>query len=230
MAIVYTKAELLEKVDEYLTPENVSKLYAQDFIIYTGVTADTKEPYTEVVAERLLSNLTVFESIKSITRESSYKTAGHKWQPIDSSSPRSEEQIARSMMDQTYNYIGKIIDYQTPLKNVLGDEAGKIDLLSCNEAERRVYILEFKAQDSKETLLRCVLEAYTYGRIVNTKKLLKDFGHKDFTLRKAVLVYERSRPYTDFDNPIIKKLMRALGVDLFVLNSDNQIVEAHYYG
>ena len=63
MAIVYTKAELLEKVDEYLTPENVSKLYAQDFIIYTGVTADTKEPYTEVVAERLVSNLTVFESI-----------------------------------------------------------------------------------------------------------------------------------------------------------------------
>lgn len=228
MAIVYTKAKLLEKIDEYLTPDNVSKLYAQDFVNYTGVTTDTKEPYTEVVAERLLSNLAALEKIEPITRESSYKTVGHKWQPIDPSSPRSEEQTARSMMGQTYNYIGEIIDYQTPLKNVQSDEVGKIDLLSWNEAEGRVYILEFKAQDSKETLLRCVLEAYTYGRIVNPKKLLKDFGHKDFTLRKAVLVYRLSPPHIHFRDTNMKKLMKELGVDLFLLNNDNQVVEEHY--
>ncbi len=229
MAIVYTKAKLLEKVDEWLALEKVSKLYAQDFVNYTGVTSDTKEPYTEVIAEHLLNNLTAFEGIKSLTRESSYETASHKWQPNDPASPRSEEQIAHSMMGQTYNYIGEIIDYQTPLKNVQSDEVGKIDLLSRNEAEGRVYILEFKAEDSKETSLRCVLEAYTYGRIVNSEKLLNDFGHKKFTLRKAVLVYRLSPPHVHFGDTNIKRLMKALGVDLFVLDKDNHVVEAHYF-
>lgn len=230
MAIVYTKAELLDKVDEWLTTEKVSKLYAQDFVNYTGTTVDTKEPYTEVIAERLLSNLVALEKIEQIRRESSYKTAGHEWQPIDPSSPRSEEQIARSMMGQTYNYIGKIIDYQTPLKNVQSDDAGKIDLLSCNEEEGRVYILEFKAQDSKETSLRCVLEAYTYSRIVDAKKLLKDFGISSETaVRKAALVYRLSISHVHFRDTNIKKLMKALGVDLFVLDKDNHVVEAHYF-
>lgn len=233
MAIVYTKEELLDKVDMWLTPKKVSKLYAQAFIIYTGVTADTKEPYTEVIAEHLLNNLDAFESVEPITKEKSYKTAGHEWKPIDPASPRSEEQIARSMMGHTYNHIGEIIDYQTPLKNVQSDEAGKIDLLSRNEAEERVYILELKVprteeKTKKETLLHCILEIDTYSRILDAKKLLKDFGLPSETaVRKAALVYEDSHPYTDFDDPNIKKLMKALGVDLFVLNHDNQIVEAH---
>lgn len=228
MAIVYTKAELLAKVDKWLTPEKVSALYAQDFVNYTGITADTKEQYTEVIAERLLDNLDALKNIERITRKSSYNS-GHEWKPINPDLPRSEEQIARSMMGHTYEHIGKIIDYQTPLKNVQSDDAGKIDLLSWNEEKNCAYILEFKAQESQETLLRCILEIDTYSRIVDIGKLLKDFElPTEATVRKAALVYRHSRLHTHFHDANVKKLMKKRGVDLFLLNNDNKVVEEHY--
>jgi hypothetical protein len=228
--VAYTRAELLVNIDEWLAPEKVSMLYAKDFVNYSGITADTKEKYTEVIAERLLGNLDAFERIERITRKSSYKTASHEWKPIDSASPRSEEQIARNMMGRTYNYIGKIIDYQTPLKSVQDDNAGKIDLLSWDKEKKRVYILEFKAQDSRETLLRCILEIYTYSRIVDFKKLIADFELPTATLpRKAALVYRLSPPHIHFRDPNMKRLMKALDVDLFLLNKDNKVLEEHYY-
>ena len=83
MSILYTKTELLKKVDEWLTPEKISLLYKQNFVNYLGITSDTKEKYTEVIAEHLLSNLSAFDRIERISRESSYKTPGHEWKPID---------------------------------------------------------------------------------------------------------------------------------------------------
>lgn len=220
MAIVYTKAELLDKIDECLSPEKVSVLYAQNFVNYLGITYDTKEKYTEVIAERLLNNLGAFEKVGCITRKGSYKIGSHKWKPINPTSPRIEEQIARSMINNTYPYIGKIIDYQTPLKNVRDDTAGKIDLLSWNEQKKCIYIIELKVPKDKEkakqeTLLRCILEIETYSRIVDSEKLLADFQLPANTvLRKAVLVYQNSLPHTNIHDANMKKLMKELKVDL----------------
>jgi len=231
MGTTYTKAEILTKVNEWLTPENVSLLYAQEFVNYTGVTSDTREKYTEVIAAHLLDKLSVFEKIEKIPREKSYNV-GHEPKEFDFSSTRKEEQVARSFMGHAYNYIGKVIDYQTPLKNVQRDDAGKIDLLSWNEAERCAYILELKTQDSDETLLRCILEIDTYRRIVDAKKLLFDFElPTEASVRKAALIYRHSRPRTHFcdSNINVRKLMKKLRVDLFVLDQDNKVVEAYYW-
>jgi len=102
----------------------------------------------------------------------------------DENSNREEEKIAMKLFHSSQNQgkvfdiIGKIIDYQTPLKNVQTDDAGKIDLLAYNEKEnpKTLRILELKKPDSEETMLRCVLEAYTYLKVVDKDKLLKDFG------------------------------------------------------
>ena len=67
MAIVYTKAELLAEVDKGLTPETVSNFYKQGFLNYTGITTDTKEKYTEIIAKRLLSDMTALEGVLKIT-------------------------------------------------------------------------------------------------------------------------------------------------------------------
>lgn len=72
MSILYTKTELLKKVDEWLTPEKISLLYKQNFVNYLGITSDTKEKYTEVIAEHLLSNLSAFDRIERISRESKH--------------------------------------------------------------------------------------------------------------------------------------------------------------
>ena len=98
-----------------------------------------------------------------ISRESSYKVKTHDGKIKDENSNREEEKIAMKLFDASqdkgriFDKIGKIIDYQTPLKNVQKDDVGKIDLLAYNEKEKTLKILELKKPDSKETMLRCVL-------------------------------------------------------------------------
>jgi len=226
----YTADEILEKVEEHLEPENVAQFYAQDFVNYRGTTSDTGQKYTDVIASHLfLPHISkMLEQIQTIDRKSPY----HGNRPMIESDPDAlptEEHIARSMKGKTYDYIGKIIDYQTPLKDKQSDKAGKIDLLSYNEETKCAYILELKRADSKETLLRCALEAYTYRRMVNEKKLLNDFDlPADTELFAAVLVYHDSQQYKDFyDGDWRDFTCLILKVDFFVLDKDGMsVVEA----
>ena len=206
----YTREVIIQCVDNGLaSKENVSKLYSKPCIDYKGVTSDTKEKYTEVIAEHLLKNLERLNGINMISRLKSYN-ANHEQKDVNPASPRCEEQLARSIKGRSYDHIGEIIDYQTPLKNEQADDAGKIDLLAWNKDLAQAYILEFKAPKSPETLLRCVLEAHTYYKTAKHDKLLNNFGlAKTTTLRKAVLIYENSQAHLDYKGVHIKKLMKA---------------------
>ena len=121
---------------------------------------------------------------------------------------------------KVFDIIGKIIDYQTPLKNVRGDKAGKIDLLAYNENEKTLRILELKRPDSKETMLRCVLEAYTYLKIVDRTKLLKDFGLPENTIIKACpFVFYDGEQYQEMqkNKENLGKLIKKLGIEIIYL-------------
>ena len=142
-----------------------------------------------------------------------------------------EEIIAMKLFDfsqnqgKVFDIIGKIIDYQTPLKNVQTDKAGKIDLLAYNEKEnpKTLRILELKKLDSKETMLRCVLEAYTYLKIVDKAKLLKDFGLPEDTIIKACpFVFYGKEQYREMqaikdDRKNLGKLIEKLGIEVIYL-------------
>lgn len=181
----YSKNEILEEI------QDMGNFYKRKVVNYRGTTSDSKEYYTEVVAEWILKNIYLFDYIKPITREKSYKVDSHDGKNKDNDSNREEEKIAMKLFDlsqnqgKVFDVIEKIIDYQTPLKDIQTDKAGKIDLLAYNENEKTLRILELKKPDSKETMLRCVLEAYTYLKIVDKAKLLKDFGLAENTKIKA---------------------------------------------
>ncbi len=181
----YSKNEILEEI------QDMGNFYKRKVVNYRGTTSDSKEYYTEVVAEWILKNIYLFDYIKPITREKSYKVDSHDGKNKDNDSNREEEKIAMKLFDlsqnqgKVFDVIEKIIDYQTPLKDIQTDKAGKIDLLAYNENEKTLRILELKKPDSKETMLRCVLEAYTYLKIVDEAKLLKDFGLAENTKIKA---------------------------------------------
>ena len=181
----YSKNEILEEI------QDMGNFYKRKVVNYRGTTSDSKEYYTEVVAEWILKNIYLFDYIKPITREKSYKVDSHDGKNKDNDSNREEEKIAMKLFDlsqnqgKVFDVIEKIIDYQTPLKDMQTDKAGKIDLLAYNENEKTLRILELKKPDSKETMLRCVLEAYTYLKIVDKAKLLKDFGLAENTKIKA---------------------------------------------
>ncbi|BBM42667.1 hypothetical protein JCM16777_0916 [Leptotrichia wadei] len=228
MAIKYSKNEILEMIEN--AKFDIRSFYKQDFVNYAGKTKDSREYYTEIIAEWLLSHVDLFNKIKLINREGSYRIESHDGKIINQESNRAEEKIAMKLFDYSQNKgeifdkIGKIIDYQTPLKNIQTDDAGKIDLLAYNEDTDTLRILELKKSDSKETMLKCLLEVYTYLKIVNKDKLLKDFGLPKNTIVKASpLVFFEGMQYMEMqeDRKNLKKLMEKMEIEPVYLIEEN---------
>ena len=218
----YSKNEILEEI------QDMGNFYKRKVVNYRGTTSDSKEYYTEVVAEWILKNIYLFDYIKPITREKSYKVDSHDGKNKDNDSNREEEKIAMKLFDlsqnqgKVFDVIGKIIDYQTPLKDIQTDKAGKIDLLAYNEneEEKTLRILELKKPDSEETMLRCVLEAYTYLKVVDKDKLLKDFGlPEDTEIKACPFVFYDGEQYKEMqqDREHLKKLIEKLGIEVIYL-------------
>ena len=223
----YSKEEIIKKLE--VAKSEMGQFYSEDFLNYISETSDKEGDYTEIIAGWLLDNIELFNEIKLITREKSYKVKTHDGIIKNEESKREEEKIAMKLFDSSKNrgrvfdIIGKIIDYQTPLKNVRGDKAGKIDLLAYNENEKTLRILELKRADSKETMLRCVLEAYTYLKVVDKAKLLKDFGLPEDTKIKACpFVFFDGAQYKEIqeDRKHLKELMKNLDVEPIYLKGE----------
>ena len=221
----YSKNEILEEIQDMVN------FYKRKVVNYRGKTSDSKDYYTEVVAEWILKNIYLFDYIKPITREKSYKADSHDGKNKDNDSNREEEKIAMKLFDLSQNQgkvfeiIGKIIDYQTPLKDIQTDKAGKIDLLAYNKKEKILRILELKRPSSKETMLRCVLEVYTYSKVVDKAKLLKDFGLAEDTVIKACpFVFYGKEQYREMqqDREHLKDLIEKLGIEVIYLEEKNE--------
>ena len=223
----YSKEEIIKKLEE--SKSEMGQFYSENFLNYISETSDKEGDYTEIIAEWLLNNIKLFDEIKPITREKNYKVKTHDGIIKNEESKREEEKIAMKLFDlsqnqgKVFDIIGKIVDYQTPLKNVRGDKAGKIDLLAYNEKEKTLRILELKRPDSKETMLRCVLEAYTYLKVVDKAKLLKDFELPENTIVKACpFVFFDGAQYKEIqeDRKHLKELMKNLDVEPIYLKGE----------
>ena len=223
----YSKKEILEEI------QDMGNFYKRKVVNYRGTTSDSKEYYTEVVAEWILKNIYLFDYIKPITREKSYKADSHDGKNKDNDSNREEEKIAMKLFElsqnqgKVFDIIGKIIDYQTPLKDIQTDKAGKIDLLAYNEEEKILRILELKRPDSEETMLRCVLEAYTYLKVVDKDKLLKDFGlPEDTEIKACPFVFYDGEQHQEMkeikdSRKNLGELIEKLGIEVIYLKEEN---------
>lgn len=206
-------------------------LYRQALINYRGETMDTHELFTEVISEWLLEHPEVLSSIDTIHRESPYPSDDRDGFYREDTN-REEEHIAMDMFrfctdGGRYDHIGAIIDYQTPLKDKRTDKAGKVDLLAYDGSTLR--ILELKEPDSKETMLRCVLEGFTYLRTVDTEKLIKDFElPPDTRVAACPFVFKPSVLYNEYrqNRPWLKTLMNALqSKPYFILDKNPYMIE-----
>lgn len=223
----YSKNDILRMCQ--VAFDDIKTFYKQPFINYNGRTDDTNEYYAEVVADFLCSNISAYiNGIPQITREASYKTAGHDG-AFDADTPREEEKIAMEMFKQSkgglqYDHIGDIIDYQTPLKNKRSDVAGKIDLLSYDGCT--LYILELKKPDSEESMLRCVLEGFTYMQTVNKEKLLDNFNLPADTIVKASpFIFRNKLQHEQMSEtrPCLFRLMQLLDSKPYYITKENNI-------
>lgn len=226
MPKIYSRQDIIKFCEE--ASKDMKSFYNAPFIKYYGETKE-KEPYTEIVAQWLLEHFKLFENISVVNREKSYRVKGHDGNTVRITN-RKEEITAKqlfsfSSIDDPLYGIGKIIDYQVPLKNKQNDKGvGTIDLLSCNDEEKCVYILEYKKEDSTETMLRCVLEAYTYFCTVSKDKLLNDFEiDNSYTLKASPLVYHlglQYKEYKDNNRDYLHELMKKLGSKPFFIKEN----------
>lgn len=218
----YSTSEVLDRLVN--ASADMNTLYSQSFINYRGLTSDTKELYTEVISGYLLNHLALFNQIKMITRQSTYKVPSHDGKLKNQSSNRKEERIAIEMYNQKhFELLGEIIDYQVPLKNKFSDKrVGKIDLLAYDGEE--IKILELKKPDSSETMLRSVLEGYTYSNIIDKQKMLNDYKLPVNTKIKAFpLVFFDSLQHQEMKNlcPNLKQLMKRLDTKPYYITITN---------
>lgn len=228
----YTKQEAIDILNNHLN--TIETLYTSPCVNWSGKTKDTNELYSEVIAHELLRNIKLFDNIKQVSRNNTYYREDHKIIKIDLDSNREEEIFAKRIAYLNLDDLGNILDYQIPMKDTRNDKGlGKIDLVSFNKKTKSLYLIELKYEKNPETLLRAVLEGYTYYKIVDKTKLINDFcnNHK-FILNQAfnsvdpneinviptVLVTPNCNPYKELEEvevglrPNLKALILALDV------------------
>ena len=216
----YTKTAIITDINEAAV--NMDTFYQKPFVNYRGKTSDTGEYFTEVISKWLLEHAEKLNEIPKIMRKESYKTASHDGTPPSSSLRREEELVAMALFRQRIvPGLGEVIDYQTPLKNRRNDTAGKIDVLSFDG--HTLHVLELKKKDSTETMLRCVLEGYTYMQTAYLPKLLHDFTlPSDTKVVANPLVFYNDNQHQEMnqDRPWLKKLMLHLNVTPLYLSGE----------
>lgn len=90
--------------------------------------------------------------------------------------------------------IGRVIEYEVPLKEKNESTHGDIDLLCTSDDS--VLCVEAKAPGSDDTLIKAVLQAFVYTSLVATcrTRFLSDFGLPgNMTMTPVVITFASSR-------------------------------------
>ncbi|MDG6229675.1 MAG: hypothetical protein QCH96_06890, partial [Candidatus Thermoplasmatota archaeon] len=149
---------------------------------YTGnMKCENNIQYIEFLSEILIENFKILEKIKtesSNLRENkpfirhlgiskSYSKSGEK------SIVRCDENpFAMALFNSGYRFphFGKIIDYNLSLKENKTSGPGSIDLIS-QKTKDEIFVIELKTSETnRETLLRAIMEVFTFVILLNKIK------------------------------------------------------------
>lgn len=242
----YSRKQIEKEIRECI--ENVDigcELYNHKMVKASGSTykKDGEQWYTEIISQMLLEDQELFKKWNaSLERHKSLLTfkegLGYYCEDhaivvgadiLVPESPREEEWLAKRLIGRDFRSIGKLFDYQIPLKrdDTNKVKAGKIDLVSWKTDV--LYIVELKRASSVETLLRCVLEAYTYAKSIYGRKFIEDlrvrgeYKAENMRIVPCVMVFNGSKPGEEYcqmvkgNRPWIEKLVKQLGVEFCIL-------------
>lgn len=165
-----------------------------------GAIQEDKNRYSEVISSTLLSK-NLLKAWKELThvRPNHFDTRHDHSESVEmeqlQGTNRKEEILAKLLFYQCeVDGLGYIFDYQTPLKATQNDSYGKIDLLGYNKDDKCYSVIELKYRPSgsEETLLRCVLEAYTYYRLLDIKQINSAKEHEGIQQLKKLHGYKHT--------------------------------------
>lgn len=142
-----------------------------------------------------------------------------------------EKEIARAMInwqrkfrksiplreESTTNSIGELRNYEVPFfvgknNHVVGE---RIDIISVTDDKRELYILELKNNQSPETILRCLLEAFTYSLFADRVRLKEAYGaSQNAKIVICPLIFKGTTPFEQLKQlngkPEFAKLLREM--------------------
>ena len=182
-----------------------ANFYKVPIINYKGYVTDklkvNNTRYSEVIADTLVSKgyIKTWLELEPL-RPNHFDTGHNHFESVDINklqiSNRKEEILAKLLFYQRdVKDLGYIFDYQTPLKKTKDDSYGKIDLLGYNSKDKCYSIIELKYRPSgsDETLLRCVLEAYTYYKLFDLNQIESAQDHNGITELRALKDYKHTK-------------------------------------
>ena len=185
--------------DEIGGTKFAANFYKSAVVNYKGKVTGSKDLYSEVIAETLINDNFIKDWLNLIPVRPEHFKINHPNtdENVDALkiTNRKEEILAKLLFYQgNVDGLGYIFDYQTPLKATQNDSYGKIDLLGYNKDNKCYSVIELKYRPSgsEETLLRCVLEAYTYYRLLDIKQINSAVGHDGIQKLKRLPRYEHT--------------------------------------
>lgn len=208
---IFDRIERDDKFKEFkttygLTPSDemggtkfAANFYKSAVVNYKGKVTGSKDLYSEVIAETLINDNFIKDWLNLIPVRPEHFKINHPNtdENVDALkiTNRKEEILAKLLFYQgNVDGLGYIFDYQTPLKATQNDSYGKIDLLGYNKDDKCYSVIELKYRPSgsEETLLRCVLEAYTYYRLLDIKQINSAKGHEGIQQLKKLPGYKHT--------------------------------------
>ena len=185
--------------DEIGGTKFAANFYKSAVVNYKGKVTGSKDLYSEVIAETLINDNFIKDWLNLIPVRSEHFKINHPNtdENVDALkiTNRKEEILAKLLFYQgNVDGLGYIFDYQTPLKATQNDSYGKIDLLGYNKDNKCYSVIELKYRPSgsEETLLRCVLEAYTYYRLLDIKQINSVKEHEGIQQLKKLHGYKHT--------------------------------------
>lgn len=185
--------------DEKWSTKFAANFYKSAIVNYKGYVKGSKDLYSEVIAETLVTDGFIKDWLNLIPVRPEHFKINHsnEHEKLDALkiTNRKEEILAKLLFYQgNIDGLGYIFDYQTPLKASKNDSYGKVDLLGYNNSDECYSVIELKYRPSgsDETLLRCVLEAYTYYRLLDIKQIKSARGHKGIQQLKKLPGYKHT--------------------------------------
>lgn len=194
------KTKKVKQEDNYIEVKRfAANFYKAPIVNYKGKVTGSKDLYSEVIAEILINDNFIKDWLNLIPVRPEHFKINHPNtdENVDALkiTNRKEEILAKLLFYQgNVDGLGYIFDYQTPLKATQNDSYGKIDLLGYNKDDKCYSVIELKYRPSgsEETLLRCVLEAYTYYRLLDIKQINSAKEHEGIQQLKKLHGYKHT--------------------------------------
>ncbi|MBF1759251.1 hypothetical protein [Veillonella sp.] len=208
---IFDRIERDDKFEEFkitcgLTPSDemdstkfAANFYKSPVVNYKGKVTGSKDLYSEVIAETLINDNFIKDWLNLMPERPEHFKINHPNtdKNVDALkiTNRKEEILAKLLFYQgNVDGLGYIFDYQTPLKKTRNDSYGKIDLLGYNTDDECYSVIELKYRPSgsEETLLRCILEAYTYYKLLDINQIKSAVGHDGIQKLKELSGYKHT--------------------------------------